>query len=379
MTVTSFAELTWMVAANWKSADKETKDYCVEVARILKARHAELTKVGGIGCLSAIDSISPGPREEAKPRNADSETQEKYLTNFGAKFCLPTMDSVSPGLKNDTKRRKAQLPITATHAFGDQPSHLFNGLHDSTGIFPTAHGKNNINIRDGSRTWLMDLIDQYHRDQAASIPNTTPMWGNDSLNHTTINMPQPMPSGVIQETIRTASMPIMTGNAVSQTGTDHQGLRHEFRAIMNASKRASISNMMTSQRRAPMPHGIRGFKQQPNPNFRRHSAPECQNPSELDSSRAIYDVQELDVADSNIRDMWRSSKVQESRAPMPHGIRGFEQQPNPNFRRHSAPECQNPSELESSRAMYDVQELDVADSNIRDMWRSSKVQEIDEF
>ena len=108
-----------------------------------------------------------------------------------------------------------------------------------------------------------------------------------------------------------ASMPIMTGNAVSQTGTDHQDDFHEFRAIMNASQRSSISNMMNLQRRAPMPHGIRCFEQQPNPNFRRYSAPECQNPSKLDKSRAIYDVQELDVADSNILDMWGSSKVHE--------------------------------------------------------------------
>jgi hypothetical protein len=117
-------------------------------------------------------------------------------------------------------------------------------------------------------------------------------------------MPQPVPSGVIQETIRMASMPIMTGNAVSQTGTDHQDDFHEFRAIMNASQRSSISNMMNLQRRAPIPW-------QPNPNFRRYSAPECQNPSKLDKSRAIYDVQELDVADSNILDMWGSSKVHE--------------------------------------------------------------------
>jgi hypothetical protein len=189
-----------------------------------------LTKVGRIGCLSTIDSISPGPREEAKPSNTNSETQDVDLTKFGAKFCLPTMDSVSPGLKNDTKRRKAQLPITATYAFGDQPSQQFHGLHVSAGIFPAAHGKNNINIYDGSRTWLVDLIYQYHHDQVASIPNATTMWDNDSLNHTTIIMPQPMTSGVIQETIQMASMSIMTGNAVSQTGTDHQDVRHKFRA-----------------------------------------------------------------------------------------------------------------------------------------------------
>ena len=189
-------------------------------------------------------------------------------------------------------------------AFGDQPSQQYHGMHASLGNFPAAHGQNNINSRAGSRTWLMDLVYQYHRDQAASIPNATTMWGNDSLNHTTINMPQPMLSGVIQETIRMASMPIMTGNAVSQTGTDHQDVRHEFRSIMNASQRSSISNMMNLQHRAPI-------SWQPNPNFRRYSAPECQNPSEFDTSRAIYDIQELDVADSNILDMWGSSKVHE--------------------------------------------------------------------
>jgi uncharacterized protein YeaO (DUF488 family) len=72
-----------------------------------------------------------------------------------------------------------------------------------------------------------------------------------------------------------------------------------------------MSNMMTLPGRALMPHGIRCFEQQPNPNFRRYSAAECQSPSGLDKSRAMYDVQELDVADSNILVMWWSSKVQE--------------------------------------------------------------------
>jgi hypothetical protein len=80
---------------------------------------------------------------------------------------------------------------------------------------------------------------------------------------------------------------------------------------MDGSRRASISNMMTLPGRDPMPHGIRGFGQQPSPISRRYSPPECQNPSEFDRSRAIYDIQELDVADSNILDMWRSIKVQE--------------------------------------------------------------------
>jgi hypothetical protein len=99
MSMTSFTELAWTVATNWKSADKETKDYCLAVARILKERHTEMTKVGGMGCLSTIKAISPGPKEEVKPINADNETKDSELTKFGALCCLLTMDSVSPGPK----------------------------------------------------------------------------------------------------------------------------------------------------------------------------------------------------------------------------------------------------------------------------------------
>jgi len=101
------------------------------------------------------------------------------------------------------------------------------------------------------------------------------------------------------------------GSAMSQTGTDHQDVQQQFHTIMDGRRRASISNMMTLLGRAPMPHGIRGFGQQPSPINRWYLPPENQNPSEFDRSRAIYDIQEVDVADSNIIDIWGSVKVQE--------------------------------------------------------------------
>jgi hypothetical protein len=312
MTVTSFFELVRTVAANWKMADEETKDYCVEVARSLKERHTKLAKVGDTCCLSTIDSVSPGPTEETKPRNTNGKTKDTVLTEFGAKFCLHAMGSVSPGPTEETKQRKVQLPISATHALEDQQCEQDQSMHAPMGIFPVAYGQDTTMSRDGRRTWLMELIDQYHRDQAATITNATTSWGNYSLNRTAINMLRPMPTGVIQETIQAASMPIMTGIAVGQTGTDHQDAQQKFRAVRNASRRASISNMMTLPGRAPMPDGIRCFGQQPSPNKKRHSAPECPNPFELERSRAIYDIQELDVTNSSILGMWWSSKVQET-------------------------------------------------------------------
>jgi hypothetical protein len=381
MTVTSFAELARRVSANWKSADKETKDYCVEVARIIKARHAELTKVGVTGCLSTTDSVGPRPTEEAKPRNADNENKDTEL-------CLPTMDSVSPGPKNDTKRRGVQLPRRATHAFGDQPSQQYLRMHAPVGIFPVAHGQDTMNSRDISRTWLMDMLyHQYHHSQASTTPNATTMWGNDSLNRTNINMLQPIPLDVFQniqlmtgsagvqigtdhqdvtqefraimnasrrETI--SSMMTLPGSALGsagvQIGTDHQDVPQEFRAIMNASRRATISSMVTLPSSALMPEGIRCFGEQPSPNSRWYSAPDCQSFEETHT---------------------------ELTTPVTEGIRCLGEQPSPNNMWYSAPEYQSSSELDRSRATYEIQELDVTDSNILGMWRSSKVQETDEI
>ena len=331
MTVTSFSELARSVAANWKSAAKETKDYCVEVARIIKERHTELNKVGVTGCLSATDSVGPGPMEEAKRRNADNETKDTEL-------CLPTIDSVSSGPKNDTKRRRVQLPRRVTHAFGDQPSQQYLSMHAPVGIFPVAHDQDTMNSRDFSRTWLMDLYHQCHHSHASTTPNATTIWGNDML--------QPMPLDVFQ------NIQLMTGSAGVQIGTDHQDAPQEFRAIMNASRRAAISSMMTLPGSVLMPEGIRCIGEQTTSNNRWYSAPECQSFKETHT---------------------------ELTTPMTEGIRCLGEQPSPNNRRYSAPECQSSSELDRSYAMYKIQELDVADSNILGMWRSSKVQETDEI
>ena len=353
MTVTSFAELARTVAANWKSDDYETKAYCVEVARIIKERHTELTKVGGVGCLSTIDSGGPESTEKAKPRNVDNETQDTHLTELGAVFCLPAMDSVSPCPKNETNQRKgmcgpdsispvareqgtvnwqdnvpnrqsgthvpniitlvtheqgfmnnceknrtsmldsyqqyqnnrvATIPKAASMGWNDSHDHsnvkmlqpmssMHNEYqHDRVTKILNANamwGDDTMHSRDSNRTRLTDMSHQYQHNQIATIPIATTIWSNESLNCTTINMLQPMPSDVIQD------MQLMTGSTRSQTGTYHQEAQQKYRAVMNASRRASIANMMTLlPGRARMPEGIRCFGEQPSPNNR---APECQS------------------------------------------------------------------------------------------------------
>ena len=44
ISVTSFSDLSQMMNESWKTIDKETKDYCELVSRIIKDRHTELMK-----------------------------------------------------------------------------------------------------------------------------------------------------------------------------------------------------------------------------------------------------------------------------------------------------------------------------------------------
>ena len=64
------------------------------------------------------------------------------------------------------------------------------------------------------------------------------------------------------------TLPGMTPNALSRTGTDHEDFQQEFRVIMNASRRAAISSMMTLPGSAQTREGIRCFGEQPIPNNR---------------------------------------------------------------------------------------------------------------
>jgi len=139
----------------------------------------------------------------------------------------------------------------------------------------------------------------------------------------------------------TMTLPGIAPNALSRTGTDHEDVQQEYRPIMNASRRAAISNMMTLQGMAPMREGIRCFGEQPIPNNRQYSAPECQS---------------------------FKKRRTELTTPMPE-----------EFSRYLEPECQNLALQDRSKEVYDIQELDVSASNIFDMWWSSKVQETDEF
>jgi hypothetical protein len=229
-----------------------------------------------------------------------------------------------------------------------------------------------------------------------------------------------MPSDVFQ------NIPLMTGSAGVQIRTDHQDVPQEFRAIMNASRRAAISSMMTLQGSALMPEGNRCFGEQPSLDSRWYSAPDCQSfkathtklttpvtegirclgeqpspnnrwysaiPPQCQSFKETHTELTTPMTEDGEQPSpdsrwysapdWQSFKEThtELTTPVTEGIRCLGEQPSPNNRWYSAipPACQSSYELDRSRATYEIQELDIADSNILGMWRSSKVQETDEI
>jgi hypothetical protein len=150
-----------------------------------------------------IDSVSPGPTEEAKPRNVDNKSKDSDLDEIGAVFCLPTMDSVRPCPKNETNQQKGMYRpdiislVAREQGTANSQENLPNRQKDThvpTIILPATHEQGAMNNCDNSRTSIMDSYQQYQHNQVATIPNATSMWRNQSHDHFNMKTFQPMPS-----------------------------------------------------------------------------------------------------------------------------------------------------------------------------------------
>jgi hypothetical protein len=285
------------VAENWRSIDKETKDYCLTVARILKERHAELSEVGRMGGLSTMDSVVAGPKKGTKHRSATSNIKNNSeLTGSSVMCCIPTMDSISSGEVNEAKRKELlrRIPRRAGDDVCDQPPDQYLSMCVTKSTDPVAHEQGTMNSQYKSRTSVMGMYQQY-LDNQVTTNSSRP---SDFFN---AEMPRPIPSGYIQQGIQGAQMNGSYG--------DHE---LEFPIITHVSQRAMISNMMSANNisyKQPMAHHdeIRSFRE-----HRRWSAPECLETSKQEEFQAMYEAQELDISDSDVVGMWLSNKAQEN-------------------------------------------------------------------
>ncbi|KAL3822581.1 hypothetical protein ACHAXA_011500 [Cyclostephanos tholiformis] len=310
----SFAELARTVAANWKSADNETKDYCTTVARILKERHSVLIKVG---LLYKIDPSSQAPKEEITP----------FLKKSKGIFCLPTMDLVSPGSQNQRMRRQVKKAKRSTLDFGDQPTKQCIAMHLPEGVSTIAHEQDTVNSHDIGRTCVMDMYQQYNLNRSTTVQDTT----NMSYFYCSATVPCIL-EGRQNQSAGVTGINFLSGIDSASQGPKEKITRrrsdNEFCQMMNPARSLSQNEiMMNVNSGAMISNKIEGkilfgdqpIKQGMTPGHeesrffkehRNYSAPEYLNTSDQKLPMGMYDIQELDIADSDVVSMWLSSKAQ---------------------------------------------------------------------
>ena len=218
---------------NWKCADEETKNYCVRVADIIKDRHTFLAKFGGISCLPAIVPASREPKIERKQSKAERWMSRKvgalqqHKDNQSVKLPIPIMSGDA---------------LSETRVFCDQPSQEYLGRYVPPAIFPFTHEQGTTDSHE-SRICVIDKLQyqqyqQYQQHQQYQQFQTgQPCWAaitmlnSDYVDRPNVKMLQPKLSGLIQQGIRRASMPNMTGSALRQTRSLHHDTESEISAI----------------------------------------------------------------------------------------------------------------------------------------------------
>jgi hypothetical protein len=381
------------VAANWKTADKETKDYCLTVACIIKERHAELSEAEGVACLSTIDSISPGPKKETKQSSAKSNRMNDYeSTESGAICCLPTDQQA-----NDARRRELQsvIPRRASVAFGYQRTNQYPRMCVPTSIDrPVAHEQGTDSYYDNSSTCVLRMYhQQYPHNRMATDSSATIMWGYGNLDLSNSEMPRPIPtSACTQQGIQGSQMSMMKG---SNGDNDHgmcavaceQGMTDSYdnssTCVMQMYQQRDPHNRMATDSSATMMWGYGNLDlskaEMPRPIPTSVCTKQGIRGTQMSTIKGRYGDNEHEfpvISNVSQRAMLSNmmNAIHTSKQPIPHreGNRSFGQ-----HRRWSAPECLQARKQEQLHAMHQAQELDITDSDVVGMWLSSEIQEED--
>ncbi len=270
------------MAANWKSADKETRVYCSTVAYILRERHTELSKAGGTGHLATNNSIHAGSMKEAKQRGTEGDhMNNSKLNESGVILCRPTIDSIS---LEEIKEKKVEL------------QHMIDSLEEA--IETKKSALQNI------RSFSVPSINQHnhHLNRVAMESSATMICGNANLDFSTTDMRRPNQLGRTHQAIQGTQMPMIEGSYGEN--------EIEFPAIAAVDHRAMLSNMMSTNRTYAKPFSfcteIRSLGEQ-----RRRSAPECRQTYEHGQFNAMFAARELGDADTAVVGMGMSSEAHE--------------------------------------------------------------------
>jgi hypothetical protein len=186
----------------------------------------------------------------------------------------------SPGQANQTKRRRV------SDAFVNQRTSQCPAVCVPLSIDRITHD-------------VMRMNQQYQNSRVITEPSTT-MWVNGKLNFSNAEVPRPIPSVRIQQGIQGAWLPM--------TKASYGDNEPEFPIIVNVSKRAVISNMMSTIHTSEQPITHRRESGSSGAH-RRLSVSGCLQTTKQEQHVTIYKAQELDISDSDVIGMWLASKV----------------------------------------------------------------------
>ncbi len=344
-TVASFTDLSRTVAENWKSIDKETKDYCHLLARIIKERHTVLSEAERRQYhLSMMESVGVGQKKTMKQQSAEiNHKTNSDLTKSGGILFIPAMDVATAESAKEKKRREAkekkrrelqsmiqmrkrksirghqQKQYSVAHEQGVTCSHddtmncatrMYGQYHnmftDSSTAIMSGYGNlafsnadmpcpipTSICTQQGTQETQMpvmcshdnsrtDLMRINQQYQDYQMLCTKMAGGYSSLDFSNVMMPCPIQSVCSLQGIQEAQMPIMKRS--------HSDIELRFPIITNVSQRALISNMM---------------------NPVHYSSGRPFETSKQECFSAMNETHELDVSDSDIIGMWMSSEAKE--------------------------------------------------------------------
>jgi hypothetical protein len=283
------------VAANWRSIDKETKDYCYTVARILKERHSELSQAEGVGNVSTMDSVSARLKEMEQGCTTDSnQKNNSESTKSGPVWRLSTMDFVSSEQANEKKRKEllTRIPGRLSDAYENQQTNQYFAMCEPASIDPVAHVQGMMIISDKCSR---------QQNQVFTDSSTAMVWGNEDNDSSNAEMLCPIQSWCIHQGIEGAHVRKKNGG---------YGDELECPIITHGSQTVFVSNTMStihSSKQLISPHAkLCSFGE-----HKRWSMPECLQTSKQEHFQEMYEAQELDIPDSDIIGMWLSNKVQD--------------------------------------------------------------------
>jgi hypothetical protein len=200
-----------MMAANWKRADKETRDYCSTVAYILRERHTELSKAGGTGHLATNDSIQAGPMKEAKQRGTEGyHMNNSTLNESGVVFYLPMIDSIS---LEDIEEKTVELQRMIDR--------LDEAIETKKSVLHSL--KNNENIRSFSAPSINQ--NNYRLNRVAMDSSARMICGNANLDFSTTEIRCPNQPGCTHEAIQGTQMPMIQGSYMARMRLNSPQLR----------------------------------------------------------------------------------------------------------------------------------------------------------